>query len=134
MRKLLSLTMLALLVAGAATPTLAITLWAGDAEGNCGGRDILTDWEGAIIGSEFHGYWGGEEDNDMDADNVVVSLGKYYVNYADPGVWDADGWNLPCYGNWWGIFDPVSELCGGSWDEDYGCACSEDDTWSGTKQ
>lgn len=134
MKKILTFTILALLVTGAVAPTMAISYWAGDADGTCMGHYVLVDWVGVLYSTSFDGYWGGEPDNDMDAEDVVIDgiFHRVYRNHPsyDPGYWNSGGELFNASGTWWGWFCESLDTCDGDWDGD-GCTGGD---WWGTEQ
>lgn len=127
MRKILTITILALLAAGARTLVLADSDWTGNATGDCETTSETIEpfepWEGHLntdypdTGEAiFYGEWGtvDPEKNDIYGSGVAVS------NYWDmEGTWDY-GDPGTAGGTWEGTFNEGSSQAGGTWDGTWG--------------
>lgn len=126
MKKLIPITLCALLVAGSLSLLLADATWfSGSASGECGGAGIkvFQPWIGQLVTSGssgyFDGYWGGagKYDNDMDADGIEnIGLDQWTVDSADgDGYWDADDEESDYVGSWDGHFHKSTNTGNGRW-------------------
>lgn len=137
MRKILTLTILVLLVAGAGTLVLSdTTTWSGNAEGQCGvDVEPFEPWTGELFTSgtqgAFDGYWGNDLDNEMSCTDIDSTAGQPWD--ADNGYWDSGGLSVFYYGTWDGYFRKSGETwpAWGSWD---GTNVNCDGTWYGYEE
>lgn len=128
------LIVLALLALLAATPALAdLTQWVGGGDGSCGGHAVFEPWEGDLYTTgtqgSFYGFWGNNEENLMEAENVDQIVGTDYWDVID-GAWDSGGWDVYYYGTWDGYFRKVNGDAWGTW-LGTNIQCSGD--WAGIK-
>jgi hypothetical protein len=114
-----------LLVAGAATVSFASTSWSGTASGSCAGYNPWVNWVGTLtpnsVGYDFIGYWGGNTANHIygDVDSTIslcdYTRGIWFLNGSQAGHWSGifNERTGNASGYWWG--DADSSSCNGAW-------------------
>lgn len=124
MKKLIPITLCALLVAGSLSLLVADATWfSGNGSGDCGAEaiEVFEPWCGWLYtgggNNYFRGYWGDDTDNDMDADDIEnIGLDQWTVDSADgDGRWDSDGDGYDYVGSWDGHFHKSTNTGNGRW-------------------